>query len=179
MQAMLEVDATIDHIDQARLLTQRVQDWLEETGLSYKGLTVGIRMVKPRKVKGGYRVGGAHYTSGNKPKVNVASGLSPTKFMGTFCHELGHVWLNANWITPALNPEWATEGFCELLTYRFYQHLNTDESLGLAEEMLKWEHPVYGDGLRWAIGKVDAIGLKKFLKALQKKKSFSGLDTLA
>ena len=58
--------------------------------------------------------------------VAVLHGLPSTLFQGVTIHELGHVWLIVQGISNL--PAWAEEGFCELLSYRYYTQANTPES---------------------------------------------------
>ena len=96
--------------------------------------------------------------------VAILQGLPATLFQGVTMHELGHVWLIAHGIQGL--PPWGEEGFCELLAYRYYQHLNTPESRYHVSSTEKNHDPVYGDGFRRVRTLADRHGFPRLLAAL-------------
>jgi hypothetical protein len=83
-------------------------------------------------------------------------------------HELGHVWLLVHDIKDL--PVWAEEGFCELLTYRYYTQLNTEESRYYAQGIETNPNSVYGAGFRRVRAIADPIGFQRFVEAMRGKK---------
>ena len=97
--------------------------------------------------------------------IAVLRGLPSTLFRGVCVHELGHAWLTLQGIRGL--PSWAEEGFCELLSYRFYGELNTDESRHHAEGIEKNPDPVYGEGFRRVRVMADRLGFQRFVETLR------------
>jgi len=89
-------------------------------------------------------------------------------FQGVTVHELGHVWLIVHGIQNL--PSWAEEGFCELLSYRFYTEMNTPESRYHARAIEQNTDPVYGAGFQHIRARVDALGLARFLDTCARRK---------
>jgi hypothetical protein len=79
-------------------------------------------------------------------------------------HELGHVWLIVHDVQGL--PTRAVEGFCELLAYRYYQHLNTPEGRYHASSTEKNPDPIYGDGFRRLHALADKYGFPRLLTIL-------------
>jgi hypothetical protein len=97
--------------------------------------------------------------------VAVLRGLPATLFQGVTVHELGHVWLIVHSIQNL--PSWAEEGFCELLSYRFYTEMNTPESRHYALAIEQNTDPVYGVGFQHVRARVVALGFERFLDSLR------------
>ena len=76
----------------------------------------------------------------------ILHGLPKTLFEGVAMHELGHVWLIAHGVQGL--PAWGEEGFCELLAYRYFQHLNTPVARYHVSSIEKNPDSIYGDGFR-------------------------------
>jgi len=97
--------------------------------------------------------------------VAVLHGLPAALFQGVTIHELGHVWL----IVQGINnlPMWAEEGFCELLSQRFYTDLNTPESLYHAQNIERNPNQVYGEGYRRLRAIADKLGFERFIEQLR------------
>ncbi len=97
--------------------------------------------------------------------VAVLHGLPSTLFRGVTVHELGHVWLIVNGISGL--PQWAEEGFCELLSYRYYTGLNTPEGRYHVTAIERNADPIYGEGFRRVRGVADAKGFQRFIEIMQ------------
>ncbi len=97
--------------------------------------------------------------------VAVLEGLPSMLFQGITIHELGHVWLIVHGVKGL--PSWAEEGFCELMTYRYYTQLDTPESRYHAEGIERNPNPVYGDGFRRVREIAGAMGFQRFVETLQ------------
>ena len=104
-------------------------------------------------------------THTNVDGVAVLEGLPTPLFDGVVAHELGHVWLIVHGIKGL--PQWAEEGFCELLTYRYYKQMNTPESRYRTESMEKNPDPVYGEGFRRVRAIADRVEFSHLLNTLQ------------
>ncbi len=88
--------------------------------------------------------------------VAILRGLPSTLFQGVTIHELGHAWLIVHNIVDL--PAWAEEGFCELLSYRYYTDHSTHESAYYAMGIEKNPHPDYGGGFRRLRAMCDEMG---------------------
>ncbi|MBV9711679.1 MAG: protein DA1 [Ktedonobacteraceae bacterium] len=97
--------------------------------------------------------------------VAVLHGLPTTLFQGVTIHELGHVWLIVQGISSL--PLWAEEGFCELLSYRYYNELNTPEGRYHAIAIEHNPDPVYGEGFQRVRASADSIGFPRFIEVMQ------------
>ncbi len=107
-----------------------------------------------RATNGGHVLGAAIRTRAPHPGVMDAKirgvalliGLPPTLFEGVVAHELGHVW---TWVHSIFHlPDWAEEGFCNLLQYRYYGYLGTTEARYYQQGLERSPDPVYGEGFR-------------------------------
>jgi hypothetical protein len=96
--------------------------------------------------------------------VAILRGLPNILFQGVTVHELGHAWLVVHSVTDL--PPWAVEGFCELLAYRFYQGILTDEGRYHAQCIEQSTDPVYGDGFRRLHSLVQAVGFQHLIEVL-------------
>jgi hypothetical protein len=67
-------------------------------------------------------------------------------------------------------PLWAEEGFCELLTHRYYTQLNTNESHYFAQNVETNPNSIYGDGFGRVRAIADPMGFNRFVETLQKTK---------
>jgi LIM domain/Protein DA1 len=97
--------------------------------------------------------------------VAVLQGMPPTLFAGVVLHELGHVWLTVHQIEQL--PPWAEEGFCQLLSYRYYKSLNTPEARFHAEQLETASDPIYGQGFRTIRALSDKLGFQRLVETLQ------------
>jgi hypothetical protein len=97
--------------------------------------------------------------------VAVLQGLPATLFQGVTVHELGHVWLIVHGIRDL--PAWAEEGFCELLSYRYYDHLHTAESTFQSTNIEKNPDHTYGDGFRRIHTLSDALTFPRLIGILR------------
>jgi len=98
-------------------------------------------------------------------KIAVLHGLPATLFQGVMMHESGHAWLTIQGIKGL--PSWAEEGFCELLSYRFYTEENTVESRYHAANIEKNPDKVYGEGFRRVRALADTMGFSRFVETLR------------
>ena len=111
--------------------------------------------------------------STNVRGVAVLAGLPELLFQGVVIHELGHVWLVVQGVQKL--PSWQEEGFCELLSYRFYTEMSTLEARYRTENIARNPNPVYGDGFRRIRAYTDRIGFQRLLEELQTTKRLARL----
>ena len=97
--------------------------------------------------------------------VAVLLGLPATLFRGVTIHELGHVWLVVQGLYQL--PPRSEEGFCELLSHRYYQQLNTPESIYHARAIEHNSDPIYGDGFRYVHKLAGKYSFPRLLEVLQ------------
>jgi len=97
--------------------------------------------------------------------IAVLRGMPATLFQGVTIHELGHAWLAVHNIRSL--PLWAEEGFCELLSYRYYTEMATDESRYHANNIEQNPNPVYGNGFRRIRALADSMGFQRFVETLR------------
>ncbi len=170
----------VETSEEARAAFARVKRWVAEQGLSFNNLPLSLRLCdRDYLAKHGRANGQSHTlgittgttytrngreTSTNVDGVAVLGGLPTPLFEGIVTHELGHVWLIAHGIKGL--PLWAEEGFCELLSYRYYTYLGTPESRYYSESIEKSSDPVYGEGFRRVRAIADRVGFSNVLKTL-------------
>lgn len=171
----------IETYEQAGVAFAGIKRWVSGQGLSFNNLPISLQLCNREYLA---KHGGAkdqHHTLGvtlsTRHSVNgrethtdidgvaVLTGLPEPLFEGVVTHELGHVWLvshNINRLLP-----WAEEGFCQLLSYRYYSNLNTPESRYHAENIEKNADPVYGEGFRRVRAIAGRVGFTTLLNTLQ------------
>lgn len=171
----------IDTAEQAGAAFAEVKRWVSSQGLSFHNLPVSLQLCnreflakhgggKKQPHTLGVTLSTRHMLNGRETHtdvdgVAVLAGMPTPLFEGTVTHELGHVWLVAHGIKGL--PSWAEEGFCELLSYRYYTNLNTPESRYYAGNMEKNPDPVYGEGFRRVRAIADRVGFANLLNTLQ------------
>lgn len=171
----------VESLSQARPLFQDLIQQLNAQGLQYNNAPLQIELVDRLRLaqllngRSGSDTLGAtshstHMLNGQvvRTEVNgiaILRGLPTPLFLGVCVHELGHAWLALQAIQGL--PSWAEEGFCELLSHRFYGELNTDESRHHAKSIEKNPDPVYGEGFRRVHTIVDRMGLQQFVETLR------------
>lgn len=173
--------SAIEDVTEAKPLFAQVKQWVSSQGLVYNNLPLSLelcdraRLATLLKERNQVHSLGATtsstYTQNGRVMraeingVAVLRGLPATLFQGVTVHELGHVWLIVHGIENL--PSWAEEGFCELLSYRFYTAMNTPESRHQALTTEQNTDPVYGDGFRRVRARADALGFSRFLDILR------------
>ncbi|MBA2395138.1 MAG: protein DA1 [Ktedonobacteraceae bacterium] len=171
----------IETAEAAKPVFSQLIRWVGAQGLRYNNLPINLELCDRTKL--------AHYLGEHTPMhslgatmsttymqagrplrtevrgVAVLHGLPSTLFQGVTIHELGHVWLVVQGISNL--PTWAEEGFCELLSYRYYSQLDTPEGRYHATAIERNPDPVYGEGFRRVRAIVDATGFPRFIESLQ------------
>lgn len=171
----------IETSEQARTAFAGVKRWVGSEGLSFNNFPISLQLCnRDYLAKHGGVIGQPHMlgitlstihtlngreTHTDVDGVAVLTGLPTPLFDGVVTHELGHVWLIAHGIKGL--PQWAEEGFCELLAYRYYTQLNTPESRYHFEGMEKNPDPIYGEGFRRVRAIAVRVGFSNLLTTLQ------------
>lgn len=174
-------ESAIETISQAQPIFSQLIHWVNSQGLIYNNLHLSLELCdRPRLaelLKGragadslGVTMSTTHTQNWQvvRTEVNgvaVLEGLPSMLFQGITIHELGHVWLIVHGVKGL--PSWAEEGFCELMTYRYYTQLDTPESRYHAEGIERNPNPVYGDGFRRVREIAGAMGFQRFVETLQ------------
>jgi hypothetical protein len=96
--------------------------------------------------------------------VAILRDLPSIVFEGTLAHELGHVWLIAQAVQGW--PPSDEEGFCQLLAYRYYSQVSTDDSRYQARQIERNADATYGEGFRRVRGLADAVGFHHLLRII-------------
>jgi LIM domain/Protein DA1 len=169
--------SAVETKEEAQPLYARVVVWTKSQGLTYNNLPLTLELCDRAKLalllrerSGPHSLGvttsttytqDGHVARTEVSGIAVLQGLPATLFQGVTMHELGHVWLIVHGVRDL--PAWAEEGFCELLTYRFYQYLNTPEAHYRASSIEKNPDPAYGDGFRRLRALADKYGFPRLL----------------
>ena len=173
--------SAIEATAQAQSIFTQLKQRLTAQGLMFNNASFGIELCDRTKiaslVQG--RVGtdalgitlstthtiNGHVVSTEVTGIAVLHGLPASLFRGVTMHELGHAWLVVQGIKGL--PQWAEEGFCELLAYRLYAEENTAESRYHAANIEKNPDDVYGEGFRRVRAIVDAMGFSRFVETMR------------
>ena len=178
----------IESAEQAQPFFQACKRWIAEQGFRFNQLPLRLKlheratligMLQGRSINHPLGVtlssrqvrNGAVYNS-HIEGVAVLQGMPPTLFAGVVLHELGHVWLTVHGIDQL--PPWAEEGFCQLLSYRYYQSLQTPEAQYHAERLESASDPIYGDGFRHMRALADKMGFQHLVEHLQTTRRLPG-----
>jgi hypothetical protein len=179
----------IENMAQARPLFDEVARWAETQLPAFAGASLRLELVDratlTRYMRGmsasqtsephtlGVTLSTTHTLNGREVRtevngIAVLRGLPTPLFQGTVAHELGHAWLVMQGIKGL--PPWAEEGFCEMLSYRYYSYLHTPESRHYAGNIERNPNPVYGDGFRRVRATIDRLGFQNYVTALSSTK---------
>jgi len=179
----------IETAEGAKPVFSQLIRWVSSQSLRYNNLPISLELCDRAKLAhylGGHSL--AHslgatmsttYMQNGRPVrtevrgVAVLHGLPSMLFQGVTIHELGHVWLVVQGISNL--PSWAEEGFCELLSHRYYTQLNTPESRYHATAIERNPDPIYGEGFRRVRASVDSVGFQRFIEIMQTTKRLPGL----
>ena len=171
----------VETIEQAQPVFRKLIQWVNSQGLMYNNLHLHLELCDRVKLavllqnraephslgvtsSSTYTQNG-QVTHTQVDGIAVLRGMPSTLFQGVTIHELGHAWLAVHAIRPL--PLWAEEGFCELLSYRYYMELATDEGCYHAKNIEQNPNPVYGNGFRRIRAQADAMGFQRFVEMLR------------
>lgn len=154
--------SAIETIAEARPLYQQVVRWISSQGLAYNNTPLSLELCDRAKLTSLFQGRGPLHSMGatlsdtyqiagqivdvKLKGVAILQGLPAALFQGIVAHELGHVWLLVHQVR-GLSSQ-AEEGFCEVLSHRYYQMLNTPESQFHATAIEENKDPIYGAGFR-------------------------------
>ncbi len=160
----------------AKPIFTRLKQWVSSQGLVYNNLPISLELCDKAKLSGYLReraqthslgaTMSSTYTQNGRvirsevTGVAVLLGLPAMLFQGVTIHELGHVWLVVQGVQGL--PSWAEEGFCELLSHRFYGEMHTPESQYHASSIEQNADPIYGEGFRRIRKLADWYGFSAF-----------------
>lgn len=176
--------SAIETTQKATPLFHKAMQWAEGKGLLYHNLSLAPELcsreqmtrylqerstIHPHGItrKATYSLNG-QVTHSVVKGVAILVGLPSLLFQGVSLHELGHVWCVIQGIDHL--PPWAEEGFCELLSYRYYSELNTFESLMHAKNIEQHSDPIYGGGFRRVRAITVRVGWQRLIETLQRSK---------
>jgi DNA-directed RNA polymerase subunit RPC12/RpoP len=170
----------IDTFEEAQPFYQKVKKWVSSQGLTYNNLHLRLELCDRDKLaslqngpaithqrgitRSSTYTENGHVVRTQVDGIAVLRGMPSIVFEGVTVHELGHAWLTVHGIRPL--PLWAEEGFCELLAYRYYMDLATDESRYHAKNIEQNPDPVYGEGFRRMRAMADSMGFQRFVNVL-------------
>ena len=143
--------------DQQKLHLSLV-DHLGGVSLSLPGQVVGLTNIQVMRV-------GAIYLTARATDVRIVRDLRPLRFQVVAAHELGHVWLANQKVLSV--PSWCSEGFCELVAYRFAQSVGSWEARLEAARIRANPEPTYGGGFRRLKGFCTRVGFPNLCEALK------------
>ena len=171
----------IETADAAKPIFSQLIRWVGAQGLRYNNLRLSLELCDRAKLARylsernlthslGATMSTTYMQNGQVLRtevrgVAVLHGLPTTLFQGVTIHELGHVWLIVNGISDL--PLWAEEGFCELLSHRYYSELNTPEGRYHATAIEHNPDPVYGEGFQRVRAIADSTGFPRFIEIMQ------------
>jgi hypothetical protein len=170
----------IETVEQAQPPFQQCKQWLAQQGFRFNQLPLRLelreRAVLTRLLHGAVnhplgvtlssqQIQGGYVLENRIEGVAVLQGMPATLFAGVVLHELGHAWLTVHGIDRL--PAWATEGFCQLLSHRYYTGLNTPEARYHAHNLEQSRDPIYGDGFRSVRALAEKIGFQQLMEMLR------------
>lgn len=171
----------IGTMNQAQPVFAHLQQWMSDNGMMYNSIPLSLELCDRAKLNEymgdhsephmlGITMSTTHTVDGQEvrtevDRIAVLSGMPTMLFQGVTIHELGHAWLVIQGIKGL--PPWAEEGFCELLSYRYYAQLNTPESRYHVKSIVENLNPIYGEGFRLVRSIADRMGFQRFVEALR------------
>ncbi len=176
----------IETIEQGKPLYGQLKRWISEQGLRFNQLPLRLEFCDRQKLLTllrdrieshplGITLSSTRYQGGQEidssvDGVTILQGMPATLFAGVVIHELGHVWLIAQGIRSL--PLWAEEGFCQLLSYRYYESLGTAEARYHANGIERATDQVYGEGFRRVHARSEQMGFENFIETLRTTRRF-------
>ena len=104
------------------------------------------------------------FTLYSSHEIFILYGLPELEFKGVLAHELIHAWLNARKITLSRKE---TEGFCNIGSMLVYRHHDTPLAAALLDNMQNDPDPIYGDGYRSMLKRLEQNGLPDLIEKVQ------------
>ncbi len=179
----------IETTEEAQPIFSQLIRWVGAQGMRYNNLRLSLELCDRAKLADylkernladslGATMSTTHLLNEQVQRIEVRGvavlhGLPSILFEGVTIHELGHVWLIVNGVSGL--SAWAEEGFCEVLSHRYYAALNTPESRYHATAIERNPDPIYGEGFRRVRRVADAKGFARFIEAIQTTKRLPSL----
>lgn len=173
--------SAVESLPRAQPLFTLIFQWISREGLMFDGASVRLGLYDMQELKSFREKETDVSKTLGTTKINtivqngsvvnreisvaIFHGLPSTLFQGVAVHELGHAWLTIHGIVDL--PEWAEEGFCELLSCRYYAHYKTAEGTFYARQIETANDPIYGNGFRKLKTLADAVGFSILLDTLR------------
>lgn len=174
--------SAVESVAKAQPIFDRMIEWANNQGLTYKGLRLHIELGNQSELARGQGGDGNIHTLGatefktyalfgllslgtQVDAVTVVCGMPAALFEAVVAHELGHVWLAIHGLDGF--PSWAVEGFCEVLAHRRLTQIATAESRYYAMIIEKSTDPVYGDGFRRVRSVAGTVGFHRLVETLR------------
>src|SRR5579859_746962 len=174
----------IETREEAQPLFRQLIQWVGSQGLRFNSLHITLELGSRSKLgeylsirTEGHSLGVTMSTSYYEnecmthteiDRVAVLQGMPELLFQGVTVHELGHVWLAVQGIHDL--PQWADEGFCELLSHRYLSGITTQDGRYYTERIEKNSNPIYGEGFRKVKALADKMGFARFIEVLVRTK---------
>jgi hypothetical protein len=171
----------VETAEQAQVLFTRLKEWIRQQGFRFNQTPLRLELCSRTKLEqllhGRTHVHLQGVTLSSKEMENgrvvssridgvaVLSGMPANLFSGVVLHELGHVWLIVHGIENL--PPWAEEGFCQLLSHRYYTTLTTPEARHRATDVEDNGDPIYGEGFRRIRALSERMGFQRFVETLR------------
>lgn len=171
----------VETAEQAQPLFTELKRWIARQGFQFNQLPLRLdlreraeleRLLQGRTVAHplGVTLSSMHWQNGRKvgsriEGIAVQIGMPATLFAGTVLHEIGHVWLTVHGVENL--PSWAEEGFCQLLSYRYYSDLGTPEARYRMTSIEQDADPVYGEGFRRLNALSARVGFARLVEILR------------
>lgn len=173
----------IETAEQAQPLFGQCKQWIGQQGFRFNQLPLRLELCTRAKLvtlfqgrSSNHPLGvtlastmrHGHVVESRIEGVALLQGMPALLFMGVVLHELGHVWLTVHGIAEL--PLWAEEGFCQLLSHRYYASLDTPDARYHRESLERERDPIYGDGFRHVRGLSEHMGFARLVETLQRTK---------
>lgn len=171
---------SVEHLVKALPTFNLLFRWISQQGMTFDGAQVRLGLYT-RDELGVFRSAGEgadflgttryaqHFQNGKLTRLDIEIGLlrgmPATLFQGTAIHELTHAWLACHNITNLKSLH--EEGFCELLTYTFYQSIPSMESRYYADRIAMSPDPIYGAGFRHVRALAEQSSLRLLIDMLR------------
>jgi hypothetical protein len=174
----------IETATQARPVYEQLKRWLSQQGFRFQQLPLRLELWERGRIDQALATRSVNHTLGitlsrqevlnhrvisqKIEGVAVVLGMPATLFSGVVIHELGHAWLIVHEIRSLPLP--LEEGFCQLLSFRYYQGLPTPEARYHSTALARDPDPVYGDGFRHVFALSERLGFEGLIEQLQRYK---------
>lgn len=173
--------AAIEDDGTAAVILPPLVDWLQGKGITLdQAVRFRVQLVSRRELQRSEREGPdvlgkalvtrrAGANSATHLELHLLRGMPSPLFEGVAIHELGHAWLACRGVRGL--PAWGEEGFCELLSHRWYSDVDTVETRYYAQRIAGNDSPVYGGGFRRLRELAESMGFDRLIDHLAAKRA--------